>query len=114
MGSAEIGTPVPSSDGKDGEFGNDDGGANGGGYFFGGLDAEPNVAFGVTDDHNGFEPSTLTSPSLLLHGFDLKEVHQQVCPRRSPSISLREPHLHNLILQLWQKMVDDLILLDWQ
>lgn len=41
----EVGTPVASSDGQDRELGDDDGGADGGCDFFGGLDAETNVAF---------------------------------------------------------------------
>ena len=41
----EVGAPVAAADGKDGELGDDDGGADGGGDFFGGLDAETDVAF---------------------------------------------------------------------
>lgn len=86
----EVGTPVTSSDGDDGELGNDDGGADGGRDFLGGLDTETNVALGVTDDNNGLEAGTLTGTGLLLDGLDL----------------------HNLILELGKEEVDDLVLLD--
>ena len=76
MRSTEIGTPVTSSNGQDGEFGDDNGGTNGGGNFFRGLDTETNVTFRVTNDNNGLESSTLTGSGLLLNGFDLKDVHQ--------------------------------------
>ena len=64
-------TPVSSSNRQDAQLGNDDGGANGGGYFFGGLDAESDVTFGVANDHNSLESCTLTGAGLLLHGLDL-------------------------------------------
>ena len=46
----EVGAPVAATDGDDRELGDDNGGADGGGDFFGGLDAETDVALGVTDD----------------------------------------------------------------
>ncbi len=67
----EVGTPVASSDGKDGEFGDDDSGTNGSCDFFGGLDTETDVAFAVSNDHDGLESGTLTGTGLLLDGFDL-------------------------------------------
>jgi hypothetical protein len=71
MRRTEVGTPVASSDGKNGEFGNDDGGADGGCDFFRRLDTKTNVTFRVSNDNDGLESSTLTGAGLLLHGFDL-------------------------------------------
>lgn len=79
MRRTEVGTPVASSDGKDREFGDDDGGTNGSCDFFGGLDAETDVTLGITNDNDGFESSTLTGASLFLHRFDL----EMVCQRRT-------------------------------
>jgi hypothetical protein len=67
----KVGTPVSSSDGDDGELGNDDGGADGGSDLLGGLDAETDVALGVTNDDNGLEAGSLTGTGLLLDGLDL-------------------------------------------
>ena len=69
----EVGTPVASSDGKDGEFGDNYGGADGSCDFLRGLDAETDVAFAVPNDDNGLESGTLTGAGLFLDGFDLKE-----------------------------------------
>lgn len=67
----EVGTPVTSPDGQDGELGNGDGGADGGSDFLGGLDTETDVALRVTDEDNGLEAGTLTGTGLLLDGLDL-------------------------------------------
>jgi hypothetical protein len=85
----EVGAPVASSDGDDAELGDDDGGANGGRDFLGGLDAETDVALGVSDDDDGLEAGTLTGTGLLLDGLDL----------------------HDLVLELGEEEVDDLVLL---
>jgi len=67
----EVGTPVTAADGQDGELGNGDGGTDGGSDFLGGLDAETDVALGVTDEDDGLETGTLTGTGLLLNGLDL-------------------------------------------
>ena len=67
----KVGTPVTSSDGDNGELGDDDGGADGGSDFLGGLDTKTNVALGVTDDDDSLEAGTLTGTGLLLDGLDL-------------------------------------------
>lgn len=67
----EVGTPVTSPDGQDGELGNGDSGADGGSDFLGGLDTETDVALGVTDDDNGLEAGTLTGTGLLLDRLNL-------------------------------------------
>ena len=86
----EVGTPVTSSDGHNAELGDDDGGADGGRDFLGGLDTETNVTLGVTNDDDGLEAGTLTGTGLLLDGLDL----------------------HDLILELGEEEVDNLVLLD--
>jgi hypothetical protein len=88
----EVGTPVTATDGENAELGDDDGSADGGSNFLGGLDSETDVALRVTDDNDGLETGTLTGTGLLLDGFDL----------------------HNLILELGQEEVDNLVLLDGQ
>lgn len=85
-------TPVSSSNGDDGELGNDDGGSDGGGNLLGGLDAETNVAVGVSNDNDSLESGSLTGSGLLLHGLDL----------------------HDLVLEHGEQLVDDLVLLDGQ
>ena len=86
----KVGAPVSATDGDDVELGNDDGGADGGSDFLGGLDTETDVAVGVTDEDDSLEAGTLTGTGLLLDGLDL----------------------HNLVLQLGKEEIDDLVLLD--
>lgn len=86
----KVGTPVTATDGDNGELGDDDGSADGSCDFLGGLDAETDVALGVTNDDDGLEAGTLTGTGLLLDGLDL----------------------HDLVLELGEEEVDDLVLLD--
>jgi len=67
----EVGAPVSATDGDDGQLGDDDSGADGGSNLLGGLDAETDVALGVTNDDDGLEASALTGTGLLLDGLDL-------------------------------------------
>jgi hypothetical protein len=67
----KVGTPVTTTDGQNAELGNDDGSADGGSDFLGGLDTETDVTLAVTNDDNGLETGTLTGTSLLLDGLDL-------------------------------------------
>lgn len=67
----KVGAPVTTADGDNSELGNDDGGADGGSDFLGGLDTETDVASRVTDDNNSLEAGTLTGTGLLLDGLDL-------------------------------------------
>ena len=71
MGSTEVGTPVTTSNGDNAELSDDDGSADGGSDFLGGLDTETDVALRVTNDDNGLEAGTLTGTGLLLNGLDL-------------------------------------------
>ena len=68
---SKVGSPVSATDWDDGELGNDDGGADGGGNLLGGLDAESNVSLRVTDENDGLEAGTLSSAGLLLDWLDL-------------------------------------------
>ena len=74
---AEVGAPVAAADGQDGELGDDDGGADGGCDFFGGFDAESDVAFAVADDDDGLEAGALAGLRLLLDWLDLLGVCQR-------------------------------------
>jgi hypothetical protein len=67
----KVGAPVTTTDGDNSELGNDDGGADGGSDFLGGLDTETDVASRVTNDNDGLEAGTLTGTGLLLDGLDL-------------------------------------------
>ena len=90
VGLAELCSPETASHGNNGELGHDDGAADGGGNFLTALHAEPDVAVVVTDGHESLEPSSLSSPGLLLDRHDLQ----------------------NLILKGWSKEeVNDLVLL---
>lgn len=71
--STKVVAPVATTDGDDGELGNDDSGTDSGSNFLGGLDTETDVALGVTNDDNGLETGTLTGTGLLLDGLDLYE-----------------------------------------
>ena len=68
---SKVCSPVASTDGQDRQFGDDDGGANCSGDFFGRLDSQTNVAFRVPNHDNGLETCALTGASLLLDWFDL-------------------------------------------
>ncbi len=67
----EVGAPVTAAHRDDAELGDDDGGADGGRDFLGGLDAETDVALGVTNDDDGLETGALAGTGLLLDGLDL-------------------------------------------
>jgi hypothetical protein len=126
-------TPVPSTYRQHAQLRDDDGGADGGRDFFGGLDPEADVPFGVANDDDSLEASALTSAGLLLYGLDLFHQHQRQhtasLSQSSPQCSIDLPsthkihsgssknlfsYLHNLILQLRQKPIHNLILLDRQ
>ena len=85
-------SPVTSANGHDGNLGGNDGTANGIRNFLGTLNSETNVSVVVSDNDKRLEAGALTSASLLLNGHDLG----------------------NLVLQLRQKGLDNLVLLDGQ
>lgn len=90
MGLSERRTPVPTTDGKDGELGNDDGSTDSGRDFLGCLDTETDVTLGITNDDNGLETGTLTGTGLLLDGFDLWVVRWMLATD-TPKISFPDP-----------------------
>lgn len=91
VGEAGRSAPVPPADGGDVELGGGNGTPNGSGDLGGALDAQPDVARGVPDRHEGLEAGALAGAGLLLHRHDL----------------------HDLVLELvLEEVVDDLRLLD--
>lgn len=81
----EVGAPVAATNGNDVQLGDDDGGADGGSDFLGGLDTETDVAVGVTNEDDSLEAGTLTGTGLLLDRLDLWwEIRQYSA--RSPAI----------------------------
>ena len=83
----KVGAPVSATDGDDVELGDDDGGADGGSDFLGGLDTETDVAVGVTDEDDSLEAGTLTGTGLLLDRLDLLE-NPSVCGSLSQVLPL--------------------------
>ena len=83
-------TPVATTHGDDRHLGDEDGTLDGSGDFLGALGTETNVSVAVTDSHESLEAGSLTGSGLLLDG----------------------EHLHDFLLQLREKHVHDLGLLD--
>jgi hypothetical protein len=75
---SKIAAPVSATNGNDAQLGDDYGGADCSGDFFGRLDAEADVALRVSDDYDGLESSALTGASLLLDGLDLETVRSRL------------------------------------
>merc|ERR1712012_1142164 len=73
-GFANLVTPETTSDGQDGQLGQDDGAADGGGDFLGALDAQSNVAVVIADGDESLEPGALTGTGLLLYRHDLQDL----------------------------------------
>lgn len=71
---AHLVSPVSPAHGDDGELGENDCGADGGGDFLGALDAEANVAVVVSDDDKGLESGALAGLGLLLDWHDLENL----------------------------------------
>ena len=67
----KVGAPVASSDGKNGELGDNDSSTDSGCDFLGGFDAETDMALAVANYYDGLESGTLTGASLLLDRLDL-------------------------------------------
>lgn len=78
VGSSDLGTPMSSSDGNEGEFGQNDGGADGVSDFFRGLNSQSDVSVVVSNDDEGLETGALTGTGLLLNGHDLHHFFFQV------------------------------------
>jgi hypothetical protein len=117
----KVAAPVTATDGDNVELGDDDGGADGGSDFLGGLDTETDVAVGVTDEDDSLEAGTLTGTGLLLDGLDLfVEIPSVYHSRPSQVLPLAfsagllsgMAHLHDLVLKGGEEEVDDLVLLD--
>merc|ERR1719323_478490 len=74
VGTTNLVTPEPSSDGDDAQFGQDNGATNGGGNFFGTFDTKSDVTVVVTDGYESLESSTLTGTGLFLYGHDFENL----------------------------------------
>lgn len=74
VGLADLVAPEAAPDGHDGQLGQDDGTADGGGHLLGALDAEPDVAVVVANGDEGLEAGALAGPGLLLDGHDLEDL----------------------------------------
>jgi hypothetical protein len=92
VNSSDTVSPVSTADRDDGNLGGNDGSANGVGNFLGALDSQSNVSVSVSHHHKRLEARSLTGTSLLLNGHDLG----------------------NLVLELGQKGLHNLMLLDGQ
>lgn len=116
----KVAAPVTATDGDNVELGDDDGGADGGSDFLGGLDTETDVAVGVTDEDDSLEAGTLTGTGLLLDRLDLFVENPSAHHSRlsNPAIGVSAgllpgmSHLHDLVLEGREEEVDDLVLLD--
>ena len=69
---ADLVTPVATSNGHNGQLGQNDGATNGGRHFFGALHAQTNVTIVIADGNDGLEACTLTGLRLLLYRLDLE------------------------------------------
>ena len=109
MGLAKLRSPEATPHGNDGQLGHDDGATDGGGNFLAALDAEPDVAVVVADGHEGLEPSSLSSPGLLLDRHDLENLILQgrskeevndlvLLDRRQCKIDLKLAHIQRSII----------------
>lgn len=76
VGLSELVTPVTTTNGDDGKFGEDDGTTDGGSDFLGALDTESDVSIEISDGDECLEAGTLTGTGLLLNGVDL---HNLIC-----------------------------------
>ena len=74
----EVGAPVSTTNRYDRELGDDNSSANGGCDFLRRLDAEPDVAFAISNDDDSLEAGALTSTGLLLHWLDLNRENSSV------------------------------------
>lgn len=83
---SEVAAPVSTADGDDAELGDDDGGADGGSDFLGGLDAETDMTLAVADNDDGLEAGSLTGTGLLLDGLDLCVQGKQAVSHCPPTI----------------------------
>merc|ERR1719192_1981632 len=92
--------PEAAPHGHDGELGEDDGAADGGGHLLGALHTQTHVAVVVTDSDESLEPSPLTGPGLLLHGHDLQHLILE---------SGTDEHVDDLVLFDGQRVEVDLL-----
>merc|ERR1712061_963018 len=100
VGLADLFTPEPTSDGNDGELGQDDGATDSSGHLLGALHTETHVSVVVSNSYESLEPSSLTSSGLLLDGHDLENLVLQ---------SGTDEHVNDLVLFDGERVEIDLL-----
>merc|ERR1719242_2150722 len=100
MGFADLVTPEASSDGNNGELGQDDGSSDGSGHLLGALHTKTDVAVVVSNSYESLEPSSLTSSGLLLDRHDLQNLVLQSRPNE---------HVNDLMLFDGERVEVDLL-----
>ena len=78
MGLADLVTPETSAHGHDGELGEDDGAADGGGDLLGALDAETDVAVVVSDSDEGLKKKIIKRRVFITSGERSEVIVQNV------------------------------------
>merc|ERR1711982_16960 len=74
VGTTDLVSPEATSDGDDGELGEDDGAADCGGDFLRALDSKANMTVVVSNGNKSLESGSLTSSGLLLDRHDLQNL----------------------------------------
>merc|ERR550525_2113966 len=100
VGFADLVTPEASSDGNNGELGQDDGSSDSSGHLFGALDTKTDMAVVVSDSYESLESSSLTSSGLLLDRHDLQNLVLQ---------GRADEHVNDLVLFDGERVEVDLL-----
>merc|ERR1719382_1236784 len=93
-------TPRPTSDGYNGQLGQDDGASDSGGHLLGALHTQTHVAVVVSNSYESLEPSPLSSSGLLLNRHDLENLVLQ---------SGANEHVNDLVLFDGERVEVDLL-----
>merc|ERR1719492_619277 len=100
VGFTDLVTPEASSDGNNGELGQDDGSSDGSGHLLGALDTKTDVAVVVSNSYESLESSSLPSSGLLLDRHDLQNLVLQ---------SRANEHVNDLVLFDGERVEVDLL-----
>merc|ERR1712061_639496 len=100
VGLADLVTPETTSDGNDGELGQDDGATDSGGHLLGALHTQTHVSIVVTNSYESLEPGPLASSGLLLDRHDLENLVLQ---------SGTDEHVNDLVLFDGERVEIDLL-----
>lgn len=105
---AELGAPVATTDGADGELGVDNGTTDGTGDLLGTLGTETKVTVFITDGDDATKARALTSTGLLLNGHDLHDLVDELARFVTLAGSTAEEVIDNLVLLDWDGVQKDL------